>query len=69
LAQRITNKTKKTKTKTKTKGISLKINRYLVVGGLPVPRANHLHSICELAIDMQEAISNVCRREIKKEKY
>jgi len=31
---------------------------YLVVGGLPVPRANHLHSICELAIDMQDAISN-----------
>jgi class 3 adenylate cyclase len=30
---------------------------YLVVGGLPVPKANHLSSIAELALDMQEAIS------------
>lgn len=30
---------------------------YLVVGGLPVHKANHLSSIAELAIDMQEAIS------------
>lgn len=30
---------------------------YLVVGGLPVPRANHLASIAEMALDMQEALS------------
>jgi adenylate cyclase len=41
---------------------------YLVVGGLPVPRANHLSSIAELAIDMQEAISNVCKEGDERER-
>jgi adenylate cyclase len=30
---------------------------YLVVGGLPMPRANHAEAIAELALDMQKEIS------------
>jgi class 3 adenylate cyclase len=31
---------------------------YLVVGGLPLPKANHLSAMCEMALDLQEAIQN-----------
>ena len=31
---------------------------YMVVGGLPVPRADHAEAIANMALDMQEAIAN-----------
>lgn len=33
---------------------------YMVVGGLPVHRRDHTEAIANMALDMQEAISNVC---------
>lgn len=32
---------------------------YMVVGGLPTPRANHVEAIAEMALDMQTAIANL----------
>jgi class 3 adenylate cyclase len=32
---------------------------YMVVGGLPVPRENHVESIAEMALDMQDAIAQL----------
>ncbi|MBD2311402.1 response regulator [Desertifilum sp. FACHB-1129] len=32
---------------------------YMVVGGLPTPKANHAEAIAEMALDMQDAVSNV----------